>query len=1448
MNPRTKRRIILSSAVAGGLAVAIAAGMIARTAHRDAQLVEKKQEGLTLFAAGKFENALEPLAFAARNNRDAEVVLALAECRMRVPEANGRHLSTAAGYFRAVQAADQKNVRAMRGLLEAYIGLGQLPEIPPLVHRLLAVEPNDVRAREIELEVLNLTGKFTEAAAKSRELQAIEPNNGRWRSAELLSLERAGADAEGRLARIREWKSGAVGDNDPGLRLLEADLQRETGRGDESRSMLRAIAAAGVAERKQLEALIGGIEAGGFAAAERDALVDAAIANSRGALSRPGDASEIEGQRLLRAGRLDELNTKFASAPASDAAVFRLRFAGLYLAGKRSEAAAFVKANAPADASANAETPRATDAFRIAAAAACSDEPARARIERIAGAGRVCPKDPVAAILLADVMIEAGEFDEAQSILVQSFEQSGDVFQPVGVRAIRASVSLGRVRDAFRIAESLLVRYGLGGDGSVAMLAVEAWAAALEANYQPATRGGVFGTDSPEALRRFWTALNGPDAKFGPAELAPLVADVFLARGDRDAAREILQSALADGGKSFRDLGSGRLSLALKTASALDPSLQGAIVGGVEQGASSAELAAVIAERFIAQGDKDAAIRSIDRALATATGADKRRLERLRRPLVDPNGLAAWLETELSTAPGLDTAIFVLSRAEAWGAKDDTLVRAAVTQMKDAIGAESLRALVAEAAMNMTFHGTDRSKLASSMAALDAAAMRSPDSASVLTTLAALFERQTPAQFDRSAKLLQRAVEAEPGSATIYPQLVSALQQTGDFAGAERALEAYIRIVGDDLQSKRSVADFKARQGQLFEAAQIREQLVGRSKEIVDAIALARIRQRMGDTAAATAILENVRGPAGAADVRPEGAEYTRALLVEREMALLLARDGRMPDARASLDKAEHALGGARFDEVRANVELAFGDTRAALAIAERLAAAESTAAHELLLARTNVRLGDLAKAREALARALTLEPDNADATTVAAALLVGDPAGRAMLQRSLAAASGRQPDLAAAIALLDSVTTPDGRIVPDEAALIRAAALTGSYSGSPLAWRVATQFHLLADRKDDAYRIAQRALTRLPSEASIGKLATETAIAAGRAEDAASCAAAWRKMATAEPAEVDAARAMIEILGRRPGRAFEILRPIAKEILTQSSDGSAVRALIAAAVLSGRYVDIRAELAGVSEARRGEIIGAWIESAQALPMEQGIAAIDEIAGVAKSDPVSHAACVAAWTSMCRSGSAEACSRASEAMAALASDQVPVAILSADLAAAKGDIDAAAKLYRAQFEPVIGAFGKDVAEIAARATRDAAIGDALRENPAAIVALNNLADALVAARRDSATAVSLAQIAVAGAQGSADILDTLVRALLADGRTSEALAIASTNPDPVLAAVEMAEIELARKSTAEARRALARVDARMQGTFMPMRTLSERVQRIGAAISRVEASAEGHQP
>lgn len=1469
MNPRTKRRLILSTAVVGSLAAIVAGGLAARGWYRAEQLAAKRAEGLALFAQGRHAAALEPLAFAARDNSDTDVVLALAESRMKVPEANARHLTTAAAYFRSVHAREQRNERAMRGLLEAYVAMGHLPEIQPVLRRLLEVAPRDVRAHEIELEVLNLTGRFADAARKARELQQLEPANSRWRAAELVCLERSGADAEGRLARVREWRGERDGQSDAALDLLESDLLRESGQAEDSRAILRRLAEAGMTDRRQLEALIAALESANFESAERDQLVARTIERSRGALSRATDASEIEGERLLRAGRLDEILTRFADAPADDPAVFRLRFAAMYLSGRMDEAAAFARAHGGT-----------RDAFAAAAAAASGDEPARVRIEAIAGPQRVCPKDPVVAILLSDIMLDAGEFDEAQSILVRAFEESGDSFQPLGVRAVRASVALGRVRDAFRIAEELLVRYGPSGDAGVALLAVEAWAAVLEANYQPPTRGGVYGTNSPEALRRFWAALAGPDAVHGPASLAPVVADVFLARGDRQTARAILEGALDADATALGGLGSGKFSRALKAASSIDPSLQGALLGSVDaqlgSGREGAELALVVAERLAAQDDPTAAIRVLDRAIAaTEPGPERTALERARRPLAEPEGLEQWLAAELARDPGLEAAIFVLSRPEPWASADDALVSQAITLMREALGADSLRVLVAEAAMHMAFHAEDRSRLAMSIAALDAAAMRSPDSASVLTTLAALFERQTPPQYERSSRLLARAIEAEPGAVSTYPQLVNALQQIGDFEGAEEALEAYIAVVGEDLQTKRSVADFKVRQGRLAEAAQIREQLVGRSKEVVDAIALARIRQRLGDVAAAEQILAAMRtelsaplangrdaaAPSGASApsgaITPRGDLAAQALLIEREMALLFARDGRMAEARTSLERAGGESGVVRFDrdrldEVRANVELAYGDLDSALRIAEDLVRRKSTGSHELLLARALLRTGDKARAREALTRSLVADPDNTDATTVAAALLVGDPGSRAMLERSLAAASVARPDLAAAIALLDGVTTPDGRVAPDEAALARAVALTAEYSGSPLVWRVAAHLHILADRRDDAHRIAQRALSRLPSDSAIGKLATETAIAAGRVDDAASAALAWRKMATAESFEVDVARATIELLQRRPQRGYELLKPIARDILTRSGDAGPARVLVACAVQAGTWRELEPELASLSAVRRGEALGAWLEAAQGLGYDSAVPAVEAVERnvgdrSTEGGTIATAACIAAWTALCREGVADACDRAQRLLDGFDSPLVPKAILVADLASARGASAEAAVQYRAIYGPVLVAAGvsadANLPAVAADAERNARLIEALRRTPVAIVALTNAADNALRARSGTADAVALAAIAVAAIPNAPEAIDTLVRALVAERRLAEATTRAASNPDGVLAAIALAEIEVSRNAPSEARRALARLESRVQSTFAPPRALGERIERLRQAVGRMEVEA-----
>jgi tetratricopeptide (TPR) repeat protein len=1439
VNSRFRRRIILSTTVAGALAGLTATGLAARGWYRSAQLAERRSEGLRLFAEGDFAAALTPLAFAARDNDDTEVVLALAESRLQVPEANARHLSTAAAYFRSVLARDERSTRAMHGLIEAYAGLGHIAELRPLIARLLAIEPAAVRAHEIELEMLNLTGRFTEAAEKARVLQALEPGNGRWRAAELLCLERSGADAEGRLARVREWRADDRLADDASLRLLESDLLREAGFGEQSREALRGLAATGVGERRELEVLVAAIESGSFPHEERDALIGRAIEASRRALGGADATLGIEGERLVRAGRFAEFEERFGALQATSAEVFRLRHAALYLSGRIDEARAFAQANAR------------DDDYGRAARAVTADAPAVERIAAIAGPRRACPTDPVLAVFLADVLLDAGEFDEAQAILVRAFEEGGQCHQPLGTRAVRASVALGRVRDAFRIAEELLVRYGPAGDPLVAVVAVEAWAGALRANYQPVTRGGVYGSNSTEALRRFWTALSGPQATAGPAELAPAVADALVARGDAEGAREVLSGAFVTDGEL--DLSAARVGQVLRSAELVDPALQSSLLAKFGGTRSDHELAIVIADRLIAQGDTDGALAVIDRAIDASQGAAPRALERFRRPLVDPNGIESWLAAELRDDPSFDTAVFVLARPEPWRAESDALVSRAIGLMKDALGDGSIRALVAEAAMNLTFHRDDRSRLAASIAALDAAALRSPDSASLLTSLASLFEQQVPPQYARSAALLARAVDAEPGNASIYPQLVQALQQIGDFDGAEQALEAYIAVAGEDLQSRRSVADFKVRQGQFAEAARIREQLVGRSNEVVDAVALARIRQRMGDVGGAESILLAMREKlaAGAHATSSERGDGTTTLLLEREIALVYARDGRIDDARDSLARArDRSARPERVDEIRANVELAYGDLDLAYQLASELARGGDAAPHEagarqLLLARIHLRRGAQDEARAALARALEADPSNADAATVAAALLAGDASTRPLLEQTLRSVSGRRPDLAAAIAVLDASTTAEGRIRPDEAALLRAQALTGEFSDSPLSWRVAAQLHLAADRADDACRIAQRALSRLPNDPAIGRLATEVAMAAGRVDEAASAAVAWRKMASAEGIEVDVARATIELIQRRPERGFAMLEPIAQELLARSGDSGPARVLVACAVQAGRWSDLVPLVEATTGTRRGEVIGAWIESAQTLGVDDAMTALGAVAPLARKDELAHAACIAAWTGLCGEGVTDACMRATEALASFESTRVPVALLAADLAAARGERAEADRLYAAihgltNAGTAPAATGSASAQGPGALARDPQVLAQLRANPTTIVALANAARNRLEGGSDPAGALALAELASAALPEAPSIADTHVACLVAARRHAEAIARAAAITDPILASIALGEVELARGAHDAARRALARAEARLQTALPATRILTTRIATLRDTLGRLQ--------
>ncbi len=379
-----------------------------------------------------------------------------------------------------------------------------------------------------------------------------------------------------------------------------------------------------------------------------------------------------------------------------------------------------------------------------------------------------------------------------------------------------------------------------------------------------------------------------------------------------------------------------------------------------------------------------------------------------------------------------------------------------------------------------------------------------------------------------------------------------------------------------------------------------------------------------------------------------------------------------------------------------------------------------------------------------------------------------------------------------------------------------------------------------------------QRALTRLPSDSTIGKLATDTAIAAGRVDDAASAALAWRKMATAESFEVDVARATIELLQRRPQRGHELLKPIARDILTRSGDAGPARVLVACAVQSGAWRELEPELASLPAVRRGEVLGAWLEAAQSLPYDAAVPAVEAVernVGDRSTDggAIATAACIAAWTALCREGVADACDRAQRLLDGFDSTTVPRAILVADLGSARGDFDDASARYRAIYGPVLASAGvaadASLGAVAADAERNARLIEALRRTPVAIVALTNAADNALRARTGTADAAALAAIAVAAIPGAPDAIDTLVRALVAERRLAEAATRAAANPDGVLAALALAEIEVSRNAPSEARRALARLESRVQSTFAPPRALHERIERVRQAVGRMELEA-----
>ncbi|MCH8269670.1 MAG: tetratricopeptide repeat protein [Planctomycetes bacterium] len=178
MTRRAKKRL----AFLAGATVLI--GAVGTTAHflRQAQKVklvaQARQVGLEAYARQDWATALKELSYAVTHNeRDAEVMLAFAEARRRIPQENNGHLIFAIRVANEVLDAEPDNQEALNILIDLYREVGFRTELMSTIHALLALDPTNRKGLETAAGLHAFEGRDQEAAQYADMIVETYPND-----------------------------------------------------------------------------------------------------------------------------------------------------------------------------------------------------------------------------------------------------------------------------------------------------------------------------------------------------------------------------------------------------------------------------------------------------------------------------------------------------------------------------------------------------------------------------------------------------------------------------------------------------------------------------------------------------------------------------------------------------------------------------------------------------------------------------------------------------------------------------------------------------------------------------------------------------------------------------------------------------------------------------------------------------------------------------------------------------------------------------------------------------------------------------------------------------------------------------------------------------------------------------------------------------------------------
>lgn len=1201
LSKRARKRIVLLLITVVVGSAAIAAGLQWRRAQTAQRLAEAREQGLRLHEEGKWEQALVELNRATYGSRDdAELLVAIADSRRRVPLESGRHVGSAVSFAQQALVIDPQNAEAMDILLTLYPITGQVTELIDVAERRLAIDPEHhdaLWARAQGLIVLGRSGEI-EAVDALVEEYPDDVRGHALRIQQMLSMG-AGADAVRAYADVEATKRP----NSAEFLLLQAEARVRTSGPNDTLDELRLsderAASLEISDPASLARVVQLLDLVGQSDVADDLLERELDADSS------GEALAVAVERDWKSGRIEQARER-AQAGAAD-----LESADPALLG-------WAVLLAESDAPQGAEHP-AYGALRLrdgsdarfwqhlidGREALESGDWGAARTSLntaiqspVARSGGLAPLD-IAEYLLGRAELALGAWREAGTRWERVASRNPSW---TNVRLELAALALenGLNRESFDHAGRILATQP--GNYAAGKAAARAMVAMLEA--------GEVDQEASDETVALMQELRRAIAEGEPGERAQILAleaRTRLIRGELDLAqRAVDQIAALGASPPVRDLlplldrgeQAGLASLdriAPSSGEGLDPR-------------TGAALASREASRLVALGRADEARKVFTDAIGGAAEAGKGEYERAYAIWLeeqgDDEGLTMLRARGEENPRSAQAQIDLLNAASAWTSPE--IPAPAIAALREIGGESSIAWRIYEARTMLTFEPTE-ARAAKAVELLGPGLRAtSPDAAALALAGEAMVALGDPAA---AADYFGRALDADPRRTALYPRLIAMLLGDGRLDMARARQSEFVRLTGLDLTLLR-------RRAELSEALGMWESAIDDRRTIAE---------RAGST-----LIERARwGSALARGGRVEEADRVfgslRARAIDDVAALALVADflnarGRAEEALDVVDNAEVA------PAARARIAAALlvkqgreGEAR------ERLeAAAEEHPGVELYadLARLLLKEGDAEGAVAAIDAGLELDPDSSDlaALSASARMRTGDTAiSDALAQLADASVQGQMaPGMTDIIEATRRVTEDQ-----DIAGYItRLEDIASRTPASLLLSRLLANAHMQVGDVEKAISVASNAARVFASDPEAARLAADILAQGGRLTEATAMAERWVEQTSGRLGEqYDARRALGELLLAQDEaeRAVAALAPVEDRIIedaTRAPDrfdlyaralAGAGRANEARSLFDGRLGDGDAvwfrlfTRAGVALHRTPDEARAWLEEAESV-------------------------------------------------------------------------------------------------------------------------------------------------------------------------------------------------------------------------------------------------------